>query len=130
MGFARASRRWWVPTGVAAAIAVVLAFVTYGVMAANTVPASKAGDGSGAVTGYTVSAVDYTLNATNPQNIDQVAFTLDSTPPAGSNIKVKLVSAGTTWYSCSFAGASVACATTSPQATVASADQLTVVAAN
>ncbi len=49
---------------------------TYAFTAANTVPASHAGDGSGAVTGYTVTNVHYTLNA-NPATIDSVAFTVD-----------------------------------------------------
>lgn len=38
-------------------------------------------------------------------------------------------SAGSTWYSCTNTGVAVSCATTSPQATVAAANELTVVAA-
>jgi hypothetical protein len=96
--------------------------------AANTVPASKAGDGSGAISGYTVSAVHYNLNATNPQNIDSVTFTLDSVPVAGSTVKIKLVGAGSTWFSCTMTGANASCTTTG--ATVVAADQLNVVVAD
>lgn len=61
---------------------------TYGLTAANTVPASKAGDGQGVVSGYTVSAINYTLDD-NPINIDKVDFSLDSTPIAGSQIRAQ-----------------------------------------
>jgi hypothetical protein len=103
------------------------AFIT-AMTAANTVPASKAGDGSGAISGYTVSAVHYNLNATNPQSIDSVTFTLDSAPVAGSTVKIKLVAAGSTWFSCTMTGANASCTTTG--ATVAAADQLNVVVAD
>jgi hypothetical protein len=102
---------------------------TYAFTDANTVPASKAGDGSGAVTGYTVSSIHYGLNATNPANVDSVTFTLDSAPVAGSTLRVQLA-AGGSWYSCTNAGASVSCTTTSPQATVLGVTALRVVVAD
>lgn len=87
--------------------------------------AGMAGDGSSAISGYTVTAVAYTLNATNPQNLDKVAFTLDA---SASTVKARLA-AGGSWYSCTNpASNNWECATTSPQATVAAATQLTVVA--
>ena len=101
---------------------------TFGLTASNAVPATKAGDGSGAVSGYTVSAVSYTLNASNPSNLDQVSFTVDTAPAAGSTMKVQLA-AGGSWYSCTNSGTTVSCATTSPQATVAGATTLRVVIA-
>jgi hypothetical protein len=105
-------------------VAGVLATATYAFTASNTVPASKAGDGSGAISGYTVSSVAYTLNATNPSNLDSVGFTLDA---AASVVKIKLVASGSTWYSCTGgAGNTWTCATTG--AAVAPADQLQVVA--
>jgi len=97
--------------------------------AANSVPATKAGDGSNTITGYTVTSVHYTLNGTDPSKVDQVAFTVDSTPVAGSTLKAQLV-AGGSWYSCSNSGTAVTCATTSPQATVAPTDALRVVIAD
>ncbi len=56
---------------------VLLAVLAYGFAAQNTVPASYAGDGQAAVSGYTVSNVHYTLNASNPSIIDSVSFDLD-----------------------------------------------------
>jgi hypothetical protein len=105
-------------------VAGVLATATYAFTASNTVPASKAGDGSGAISGYTVSNVAYTLNATNPANLDSVAFTLDA---AATVAKIKLVAAGSTWFNCTNpSGNNWTCATTG--AAVAPADQLQVVA--
>jgi hypothetical protein len=121
--FSVAARQLVVPL----AVAFVLSIATYALTASNTVPASKAGDGATAVSGYTVSAVHYALNASDPRNIDAVTFTVDTAPPAGATMKVKLVSSGTTFYSCTASGANLTCATTSPQATAATADELTVV---
>ena len=56
------------------ALALILAATSYGFAAANTVPGSNAGDGSGAVSGYTISNIHYILNTTNPANIDTVTF--------------------------------------------------------
>jgi hypothetical protein len=109
-----------------AMLAGVFASAAYAFTAANTVPATNAGSGSGAISGYTATSVTYTLNATNPQNLDQVAFTISPTTTA--TVKVQLVSGGS-WYSCTNSSGSVTCNTTSPQATAASANQLTVVAA-
>ena len=105
-------------------VAGVLATATYAFTASNTVPASKAGDGSGVISGYTVTNVAYTLNATNPANLDSVGFTLDA---AAGTVKIKLVAAGSTWFSCTNpSGNNWTCATTG--AAVAPADQLQVVA--
>ena len=108
-------------------LAGVLIAGTYAYTAANTVPASKAGDGSGAVSGYTVSAVHYNLNATSPQNVDSVTFTLDSAPAAGSTIKAQVD--GATWYTCTNVTTAVTCTTTAPQATVLGATSLRVIVA-
>jgi hypothetical protein len=109
----------------AAAVAAVVAPAAYAFTAANTVPNSNAGSGSGTISGYTVSNVSYTLNASNPQNVDQVAFTI---APTTGTVKAQLVSGGS-WYACTNTAGSVTCATTSPQATAAGVNQLTVVAA-
>jgi hypothetical protein len=117
-------------------IAVVLVVVGLSALvtvmtAANTVPTARVGEGAGAISGYTVSAVDYNLNATAPQSIDSVTFTLDSAPAAGATVKIKLVAAGSTWYSCTMSGTpavNASCTTTG--ATVAPADQLSVVVAD
>jgi hypothetical protein len=92
--------------------------------ASNTVPASNAGDGSAAISGYTVTAVRYTLDGTNPRNIGTVAFTLSS---AASDVRVKLVAASSTFFTCANAGGNNwTCAITG--VTALGADQLTVVA--
>ena len=106
---------------------VVFSFATvaYASAAANTVPASNAGDGSGAISGYTVTAVHYNMNTTNPSTIDSVTFTLNSAPVAGSAIKIKLVAAGSTWYTCTNVTTAVTCPTTG--AAVTPADSLEVV---
>ncbi len=106
-------------------VASVIGTAAYAITATNTVPASTAGAGSGAISGYTVSAIVYTLNATTPTNLDAVAFTI--APTAASTVKIQLAAAGA-WYTCANAAGSVTCNTTSPQATVAAATNLTVVA--
>ena len=114
-------------------VIVVFAFASVAntLAAANVVPATNAGDGVGAISGYTVSAVHYNLNASNPQNIDSVTFTTSVIVPNGSTVKIKVVTAGTTWYSCTGQGStSISCNTTSPQATVVATDNLRVVIAN
>ncbi len=95
--------------------------------ASNTVPATKAGDGSGAVTGYVASSVHYVLNAAVPTNADSLTFNLDSTPIAGSTIRTKV---GGNWYTCTNVLAAITCPTTSPQATIVSMTTLEVVVAD
>jgi hypothetical protein len=113
------------------ALVLIMAGATYAFAAANTVPTSKAGDGSGGITGYTVSAIHYTLNGINPSTIDSVTFTLNSAPVAGSTIKIKLVAAGTTWYTCTNVTTAVTCNNgTTLGASVTSADSLEVVIAD
>ena len=110
-------------------VAFAFASVATAYAAANTVPATNAGDGTGTISGYTISAVHYDLNATNPQNIDSVTFTVNTAIPSGSTVKIKLVDAGSTWYTCTVAGGtSVTCTTTG--ATVLKADSLRVVIAD
>jgi hypothetical protein len=104
--------------------ALCIAVAVYAFTASNTVPGTNAGAGSGAISGYTVSNVAYTLGAT-PTNLASVAFTLDK---AAGTVKAQ-VQTGGSWYSCTnTANDDWSCATTSPQATVQPADQLTVVA--
>jgi hypothetical protein len=99
--------------------------------ASNTVPSAKAGAGAGAISGYTVSAIHYNLNATSPASIDSVTFTLNAAPASGATVKTKLVSAGSTWYSCTMSGTpAVDASCTTTGATVAASDQLDVVVAD
>ena len=115
----------------AATVVLGLSALVTAMTAANTVPGAKVGEGAGAISGYTISAVDYNLNATNPASIDSVTFTLDSAPAGGATVKIKLVSAGSTWYSCTMSGTpAVNASCTTSGAAVASADQLSVVVAD
>jgi hypothetical protein len=110
-------------------VAFAFASVATAYAASNTVPATSAGEGEGTISGYTVSAVHYNLNALNPGNIDSVTFTTDTTVPLGATVKIKLVNAGSTWYTCSGQGSTnISCATAG--AGLLSADTLRIVIAD
>ena len=100
---------------------IASAFGTNAFTASNTGGASKAGAGSGAISGYEVSNVAYT---TSGGEITAVGFNLDG--PAGT-VKVQLSSAGTE-YDCGGADPVSFRATCSTAEPVAGADTLTVVA--
>lgn len=121
----RAARGQWMW---AMMLTVAVGGGVYAYTASNTVSASQAGDGSGAITGFVVSSVKYNLNTSNPSNIDSVTFSLDSSPTAGSTLKAQLAPAGS-WYTCTNVSTAVTCTVTSPQATVAAATNLRVVIA-
>jgi hypothetical protein len=80
---------------------LILSAATFAFAAANTVPESGAGDGTGTISGYTVSNVKYNLNATTPSNVDSVQFTLVATAGAGTptSVHVQMNGAGS-WFSC------------------------------
>ena len=81
---------------------MVLAVAVYGFAAANVVPESGAGDGSGTVSGYTITNIDYTLLASDPTKVD--SLTLDAAPTAGAGAATDVritVDAGSTWITCS-----------------------------
>lgn len=105
-------------------VIIALSGFTFAYAAANTVNSSYAGDGVGTVSGYNVTNVVYNLNAINPANIDSVSFTLNA---AANLVKIRLVSASTTWYNCN-TGTAITCTTAG--ATVAAADTLQVVASS
>jgi len=121
------------------AVAVVVALAigggAYAFTASNTVPASTAGAGSGAVSGYTVTNLHYTLNATSPSNIDSLTFTISPSVPSTGTGKVVISAAlstgGPTNYTCTTdtTGAVATCATVTPQLTAALLTGVTVVAA-
>jgi hypothetical protein len=114
-------------------LVAVVTSVSYTFAAANTVPTSKAGDGAGVISGFTITNVTYTLNATNPQNIDLAEFQASPTPSTGSTMRIKLVAAGGDWYSCvdPLTDGNLDCDTTvAVQATLAAADELRVVIAD
>ena len=92
-------------------IVVGLTAGAYGFTNSNTVPDSKAGDGTGNISGYIVSGIHYDLDATTPTNVSDVKFTVDSAPISGSTIKAKI---GGNWYTCTNATAAITCPTVSP----------------
>jgi hypothetical protein len=108
-----------------AAIAVCVAVAGYAFTASNTVPNASLGQGANVISGYAITGISYNQNASNPGNIDSVAFTITSA--AAGTVSVQLVSGGS-WYSCTNSSGSVSCATTSPQATASAATSLNVVA--
>lgn len=120
---------------IAVAVAAILGTGAYAFTASNTVPNSTAGSGVGTVSGYTVSGVHYTLNATTPSNIDSLTFTVSPVIPSTGAGKVivqaALSTGGPTTYTCSSntAGETVTCATTSPQLLADKLTSLTVIAA-
>ncbi len=118
----RAARRAIVA---ATALAAMLSVAGYAFTASNTVPDAALGQGANTISGYTVASVAYNLNATNPGNVDSVSFTIS--PTTATTVKIQLAAAGS-WYSCTNTAGSVSCATTSPQATAATATSLNVVA--
>ena len=67
----------------------------YAYTAANTVPTSTAGAGSGTVSGYTVSSLHYALNTSTPANIDSLTFTVSpvtADPPTDHTLRDGLLS--------------------------------------
>jgi hypothetical protein len=119
----------------ASGVAVLIAAGAYAFTASNTVPATTAGAGSGAVSGYTVTNLHYVLDATTPSNIDSLTFTIApaviTTGTGVVTISAALSTGGPTNYSCTSnaAGTLVTCVTTSPQLTATLLTGVTVVAA-
>lgn len=110
--------------GTVMAVAVI-AGGSYAFTASNTVPTTSAGQGTGAVSGYAVTGVAYTLNSATPSNIDAVTFTIN--PASATTVKAQVATGGS-WYSCTNTAGAVSCATTSPQLTASTAATLNVVA--
>ncbi len=113
-----------------AAIVLLLALGTGGAYAyTNSISVNggnpvDAGYGSEQVSGVNVTNVTYTLNGSNPQNIDQVQFSMAPTV-AGAVLSGATIKAGfgSTWYACvNNSGTSATCNTTAgTQLTVAAA---------
>jgi hypothetical protein len=121
-------RRKPINSVLAVILVMILAAAIYALAAANTVPESGAGDGSADISGYTITNIDYALEALNPKNIDSVSFDIAPTAGAGDPeiVKVQLVDGGS-WFDCTDqGGGNWLCDVTS--VTVLAADQLTVIA--
>jgi hypothetical protein len=107
-------------------LVLIFASAAFAFAATNTVDATRAGEGAEVISGYTVTLVDYNLNATNPSNIDSVEFRLSG---AANLVKISLVTGGQ-YYNCTnTAGNDWSCDTTiGVQATVAASNSLRVIA--
>lgn len=87
------------------------------------------------MSGYTVTSLHYSMNATAPANIDSLTFVITPTVPNTSagkvTISATLSTGGPNVYTCTtdVSGVNVTCATTSPQLTAALITGVTVVAA-
>lgn len=106
-------------------VAGVVATGAYAFTASNTVPPSNAGSGNGTISGYTVSGIAYTLNATTPTDIDSLAFTLNA---SATTAKAKIVSGSTAYTTCTIAGGVNVTCNFSPDIAITTADQLAVIA--
>lgn len=74
-------------------IALVFASTAYALAASNTLAdAGKAGDGSNAISGYTVTGVTYNLDVTDPSLVASVEFDLDAD---ASNVQASLTNTAT-----------------------------------
>jgi len=120
---------------VAVGVGLLIAGGAYAFTASNTVPNATVGAGTGTVSGYTITSMHYTLDATTPTNIDSVSFQISPVVPSTSSGKVVISAAlstgGPNSYTCTTdtTGANVTCATTSPQLTATLLTGITVVAA-
>lgn len=105
----------------------LLSGAAFAMMASNTVPGSDAGSGSGAISGYTVSGVEYTLDNGN-DTISKVTFDLDK---AATTVYAKISNGPNTYlYNCTNTGGnSWSCTAAGQEAPIEGATSLQVVAA-
>ncbi|HXH88578.1 MAG TPA: hypothetical protein VNI55_08240 [Gaiellaceae bacterium] len=105
----------------AAAVAVFAAIaVPQAYTASNAVPPRPAGVGSGAISGYVVSDVGYSVEG---DRIGTVSF--DVSPSSASTVRVRLRPGGP-WHACALSAGSAECAT--PGEDLAGATELAVTA--
>ena len=83
---------------------LVLGTATYGFAASNTVPDGYAGEGQGAISGYEVYNVKYTLNSGNPLLFASVEFNLrdevSGATVAASDVYAGINTGPVTWFHC------------------------------
>jgi len=84
-----------------------------------------AGEGAAAISGYTISQVRYTPDASDPRKLASVSFAID--PAQARTVNVRL-SAGDDWHSCSVASGQVDCQLSASEPTIASLTALDVIA--
>ena len=110
-------------------LALILSAVAFGFAAANSVPESGAGDGSGAISGYTITNIQYTLDGTDPSTVSAVSFDINATAGASAAAAVEVQLDATWANSCSnTSGVSWTCTFTGTLPDVSAAATLQVVA--
>jgi len=125
-------------TFIAALVLLLIMSVAYAFAAANVVPTSGAGDGAGAISGYTITGIDYLVTDggnTDPSTIDRVTFSLADTADGITvgqprDVQISLTAGATAFSSCSLTGVgpwSASCPITGG-ASVLAADELRVIA--
>ena len=87
-----------------AACAVTVLAVSDAYTASNGVPEATAGAGSGGISGYTVSGVQYELEGAG---VSGVSFSLD--PPEARTARIRVSPAGG-WFPCTIATGVASCA--------------------
>jgi hypothetical protein len=127
MGVSRVINR---RTAVLGLLLVILATAGFGFAAGNTVAPSGAGDGTGVVSGFNITAVDYVLDAANPGLIAEVKFNLAAVDPTltavPEQVQIQLIASTGAWYGCAADGGD----TTVPADFTCTVGNVTVVAAN
>ncbi|MCC7365407.1 MAG: hypothetical protein IT303_13660 [Dehalococcoidia bacterium] len=108
---------------VAGALVGVVAVSAVGFAASNTVSPTLAGDGSNTISGYTVSDVDYVLDATDPSLLASVDFDLSA---AASSVRASVTGSAPYATCTSTGGNGWTCPVTD---SVLSVDELRVIAA-
>ena len=110
----------------ALAIAGVVAVAGSALTGSSSVPGSNAGQGAGVISGYayTGAAIDYTLDANNPQQVASVSFTVNAPTSSARIVRARIVASGaynnctntagtgtTSTWSCAFTGVAATSAT-------------------
>ena len=105
-------------------VALIFASTAYALAASNTfTDAGKAGDGTSAITGFTINAVSYNLQASDPTYVKSVDLTFDTAP---GEVQASIDG---TFGTCSGAGTAWNCSFADDTVTAASAASLRVIAA-
>jgi hypothetical protein len=112
-------------TGVFLVLVVLSLLMGTAFAASNNLGASRAGDGTGPVSGYTVSNITWTMEPANPANMILVRFTLDR--PA-TQVFARFNAAGA-WRSCVVVAGTNALCVLLPTVPIASIGQLDVASA-
>ena len=76
-------------------VVTLVATATFALTAANSVPATNAGQGAGSIVGYSFSSTPtYTLDASNPRLITLVGFTVNAPPASATTIRAQVSPGG------------------------------------